>query len=242
MRKELEDAIKKRIGMNKKADAVSDMIGAGQGVPGLVGRAIGMFDEPADEEERADMDRSALRGVLIPGVGGYRNERRMKGILKNDKGGTPHYWSHNFGGLANTAALAFLGSLVGTGLSYAQNRREGYKPSAAIGYGLEYGAPAGAAMGAGAGLLASIIGSAGAAFTKRRTKDEQKAYNNTSTLKNWLIPGNADYHHWKTVGRNIGDSEERVVKKKDDEASKGEKKEASVKETVNSIIAKYLNK
>lgn len=220
MRKELEEVL------IKKADAVSDMIGAGQGIPGLIGRAVGMFDEPAEEDERADMDRSALRGVLIPGVGGYRNERRMKGILKNDKGETPHYWSQNFGGLTSTGALALLGSLVGTGASYAQNRRAGYTPKQSIGYGLEYGAPAGAATGAGLGLLASLAGGIGAAFTKRRTKEEQQAYNNTSTWKNWLIPGNADYNHWKAVGRNVGDSEARVNKEEKKEDT-GEKKTAA---------------
>ena len=239
--------------MCKKADAVSDMIGGGN-LPGMVGRAIGMFDEPADEKERADMDRSALRGVLIPGVGGYRNERRMKGILKDDKGGTPHYWSQMFGGITSTLALAALLGSLGAGGAYAYSKYKklpnGGKETKPL---LDYngkpmidpwtkepmmdtryfnthldragmGGLAGAGAGAGLGLLASLVGGPlGAAFTKRRTKEEQQAHNNTSTWKDWLLPGVADYNQWKAVGRNVGDSEERVADKKDDK--KEDKKE-----------------
>jgi hypothetical protein len=79
-------------------------------------------------------------------------------------------------------------------------------------------------------MLANLGGAIGAGFTKRRTAEEQKEYTNKGTAKEYLIPGQATYNNWKSLGRVFGDSEERVADKgkdseKDDKKDKEDKKE-----------------
>ena len=207
MRQEIKQALNAKYGFTKKADALSDYMSSAGPISGI-GSIIGALDTPASEEERADMDRSALRGALLPGVGAYRTERRMKGLLTNDKGNTPHYWAQKFAPTLQSIGLPLILGGIGYSIPYMAGAR--YDKA------LNKGFATGAGIGAGIGLLSNLGGAIGAGLTRRRTAKEQKDYANSSSLKDWLVPGHATYNYWKTMGRNIGDSEERTGTKKDE--------------------------
>ena len=203
--------------LQKQAGALSDYWGqmvtgaipyAG-GIANSIGGLSGMFSDPATEEEEAAMDESVGKG-FIPGVGMNRLQRRMKAQLKDDEGGTKHYWSQQFGPLTSTLGTAALGAGLGAGV--------GKLTGIGAGKGAKGGLYAGLGVAGTAGLVAAIK----AAVDRRRSKEEQKAYANSSTAKEWLLPGSAAYGSWKTLGRSVGDSQERVAKKKE---NAGEKKD-----------------
>lgn len=212
-------------GMQKQAGPMAELI-ASRLYGGAFTEHGGMkgYLEPvmSDKElEKMDTDESS---DWAPGVGGYRLQRRMKKTLENDKGKAPHYWSQNWA----PAVHALVGATAGAGIGAAV-APDGDKPLGAI-LGL-YG-------GAAAPLLASaLIGGLGAAITPRRSKEEQKAYNNSSTAPEWIIPGLSTYNSWKTFGRAKGNfdeaKEKRESKKKED---KGEKKEASIQKLAYAAI------
>jgi hypothetical protein len=265
MRKEIQEAVmKKMAGLNKKADGFSDWVMTGY-TPLIngVGGIAGAFDEPADEKERAEMDRNSVR-TMIPGVAGWRTQRRLKGVTTDDKGSSKHYWSQTFGPLTSTGGTALLAGLLGLGGMALYNKGKNMPDMAGKSFGeklkafakapiinpdnnvdsskgwsspaeddLERLAGAGAIgglTGLGGGMLANLGGAIGAGFTKRRTAEEQKEYTNKGTAKEYLIPGQATYNNWKSLGRVFGDSEERVADKgkdseKDDKKDKEDKKE-----------------
>jgi hypothetical protein len=228
------DIQKRADSLTKEAGALSDywatMLTGNipYGIPNSVGGTIGMFQSPATEEDEAAMDKSVAKG-FIPGVGMNRLQRRMKAQLKDDEGGTKHYWSQQFGPLTSTLGVAGLGAGLGAGV--------GKLTGAGTGKGAIAGLYGGLGLAGTAGLVAAIK----AAVDRRRSKEEQKAYANSSTVKEWLLPGASQYGAWKTLGRSVGDSKERDAKQKEQEAA-AEKKEASAKALVNGILAKYLNK
>lgn len=186
-----------------------------------IGAAAGALDTPAPEEEEKKWDETPEKN-WIPGVGPYRLSRRLRKQLVDDKGNAPHAISQGFG--PYTSALAAMlaggaaGGLLGGGIGAGVNGSEG----ALVGGGA--GAGIGAGVGAGLGLLANLVGAGAAAFTPRRTKEQQKAYANSGTLKEYLVPGTASYNAWKSLGRTIGESDERQAKKKEKKDS--EKSEA----------------
>lgn len=174
-----------------------------------IGGLAGLFSRPSTEKEEAKWDEQNAYN-LIPGVGSYRLNRRMKRQLLDDKGNTPHYWSQGFGGLTSALLAGAAGAAGGAGIGAGVGKATG----AGAGNGAGVGALAGGAAGLGAAGIASIVGAIKAAVDRRRTKEEQKAYANSSTAKEYLLPGVGTYNAWKTVGRAIGDSEEREDKKK----------------------------
>lgn len=182
----------------------------GSGAVG-VGSAAGSLDTPATEEAEKEWDKTPEKN-WIPGVGAYRLTRRQRRQLVDDKGNAPHAISQGFGPATSTLAALLaggfaggtLGGLVGAGV----NGGDGALAGAAGGAGV------GAASLGGLALLANIAGGPiAAAITKRRTKEQQKAYANSGTLKEYLIPGVAPYNAWKSLGRTIGESDERKEKK-----------------------------
>ena len=229
MRKELEEVLIKKASQIKEAGPkgeIGSMVawnllpyigGAGN----AIGGAAGSMDTPASEKEEKEWDENPAYGL---GTGAYRANRRLKRQLLNDAGRAPHYISQSFGpGTSLLASLlagglggAVIGGGVGAGLGFDGNRVR----SAGIGAGM--GAATGGIVGGGLGLLATLGAGPLAALTKRRTKEEQKAYANSPTLKEYLVPGLAQYNTWKSVGRAVGDSEERKGKKEE-----GEKKTAA---------------
>lgn len=198
-------------GMKKQAGPVDEIasqaiyssipyLNAGAGA----GNILGWIASPATEEAESRYDRN--RGYAwIPGVGGYQLNKRLKRQLKSDKGGTPHFWSQTFGPMTSTLATTGAGAILG-GLAGAASN--GFKDDTRFLPGMGIGA----AVGAGASVLAQAIAALSAAVTDRRTKAQQREYANSSTSKEWLIPGSAMYNTWKTIGRSLGDSEERQEK------------------------------
>lgn len=181
-----------------------------------IGSTAGGLDTPATEEAEKEWDKTPNKN-WIPGVGTYRLARRQRRQLIDDKGNAPHAISQSFGPatsiLASMLAGGAAGSLLGGGVGAGVGGAGGALDGAAGGAGV------GAAVGGGAALLATLLGSGAAAFTPRRTKEQQKAYANSGTLKEYLVPGVASYNAWKSLGRTIGESDERKAKKdkKDEE-------------------------
>lgn len=229
MRKELEEVLIKKASQIKAAGPKGEIgsmfawnllpyIG---GAGNAIGGAAGSMDTPSSEKEEKEWDENPAYGL---GTGAYRANRRLKRQLINDKGRAPHYISQSFGTgtsllasiLAGGIGGAAIGGGLGAGLGFDGNRVR----SAGIGAGM--GATTGGMIGGGLGLLATLGAGPLAAMTKRRTKEEQKAYANSPALKEYLIPGLAQYNMWKSVGRAVGDSEERETKGKE-----GEKKTAA---------------
>lgn len=208
--------------MNKKAGPMAELasgLGYSQ-VPWVntansAGGFVGMFSNPSTEKEEEEWDDKNLQN-LIPGVGLYRSNRRMKRQLKSDKGGTPHYWSQGFGGLTAALLAAAAGAAGGAGAGAGV----GHLSGRGAGEGAGIGALAGATTGLGTATIASIVAAIKAAVDRRRTKEEQKAYANSPTTKEWLLPGVGTYNAYKTLGRVIGDSEEREAKKKKQDEEK----------------------
>lgn len=210
--------------MQKKAGPIGETVAslAYTGVPYLsavndVGGIAGMVSDPATEKEEAEWDKKDLHN-LLPAVGMYRINRRLKRQLKSDKGGTPHYWSQGLGGITASLLAAGAGAGIGAGVGALGGSQSGRTAD-----GAGFGAGIGALGGLSAAAVANLVGAIKAAVDRRRTKEEQKAYANSPTTKEWLLPGVGAYNSWKTVGRSIGDAEERKVKK-DKKESKDEEK------------------
>ena len=189
-------------------------------IPNAIGGIAGMVGDPASEEEEARYDKTPGRS-FFPGVGANRAMKRHKRQLVNDKGETPHFWSQSFGPATSTLlaglAGAGLGAGVGGGLGAALGFDGSRTRSAGIGAGM--GAVTGAMTGLSTAGIAGLVAAIKAAVDRRRTKEEQKAYANSPTTKEWLIPGVGAYNSWKSLGRTIGDSKERL------EADKKDKKD-----------------
>lgn len=179
-----------------------------------IGSAAGGLDTPATEEAEKEWDKTPSKN-WIPGVGTYRLARRQRRQLIDDKGNAPHAISQGFGPFTSTLASMLAGAGLGAGVGGSLAPQLG-EPGT---WGAATGAGVGSLVGGGAGLLANLIGAGTAAFTPRRTKEQQKAYANSGTLKEYLVPGVASYNAWKSLGRTIGESDERKAKKdkKDEE-------------------------
>ena len=68
------------------------------------------------------------------------------------------------------------------------------------------GAALGAGIGAGVGMVAPhLVGALAALIAKKRTIEEQKAYEETGAAANYLLPGAAVYNNWKNIGFLLGD-------------------------------------
>jgi hypothetical protein len=112
-------------------------------------------------------------------------------------------WSAKLGGIPAALLATGVGALGGGIIGAATNNfANDDRPALA-------GATIGAGIGAGAAGVAELVAMIAAAARKRRTKEEQKAYANTGTAKEWLVPGVGTYNYFKSIGRAIGDAEER---------------------------------
>jgi hypothetical protein len=214
MRKELQEAlIKKASAKGEIGSMFAWNLVPWLGIPGnAIGSSAGSVDQAATKEEEEAWDKKPSYAL---GRGAYRSNRRQKRQLLNDKGTTPHYFSQGFGTgtalLASILAGAGAGSAIGAGLGATSGSARKALALAGV------GASTGAGFGGGIGLLATLAAPGLALLTKRRTKEQQKAYANSPTTAEYLVPGLGVYNMWKTVGRSIGDSEERI-KKNNEEA------------------------
>ena len=183
------------------------------GQANAIGGLAGMLRGPATAGEEEEWDNSKTVPSYLPGTNAYRLNKRLKRQTEVEGGGTPHFWSQKFGPLTSIGLLTALGALGG-GVT-----------SNLIGNGASAGgfATAGGLAGLLAGLGMHAIGEVGAAITPTRTAQEQKDYANSSTAKEWLIPGYAPYNKWKSIGRSAADSDERDEKRRKEKEEKKEK-------------------
>jgi len=173
------------------------------------GKKPGSMADPATEIEEEVWDRHP-ESALIPGIGVNRTDRRIKRQLLNDKGKTPHFWSQRIG---NLAPLLILAGLAGVGGYMYADKKDLRMANGNSAKGIA------AAAGAGAGFLGGALsleagGGLAALLTPTRTKEQQKAYANSPTTKEWLIPGLSSYNEYKTYGRMFADSDERAAKRR----------------------------
>lgn len=189
-----------------------NQIGQAASMGSSIGSVMGLGSGPATEEEELEWDRTPEK-AMIPGIAGMRVERRLKRQLVNDEGENPHYWSQRFGSIAPTLLLTGAGAALG-----AMNPPSSFFGTPMEGVDMRHQRMAGATVGALGGLgvagLVALAASLLAAATRTRTKEEQKAYANTSAVPEWLVPGMSTYNYWKTLGRSIKDSDERIAKDK----------------------------
>lgn len=194
-----------------------------------LGASAGSMDTPATEEAEKEWDAHPGKAWL-PGVSAYRLNRRHRRQLVDDKGNSPHAIAQGFGPITSTLAAMLAGGAAGGALGAGVGGTFGVDDSHAKGALLGGGVGALAGTGAlgGIALLANLLGGPiAAAMTKRRTAEEQRAYNNSSTLKEYLIPGVAPYNAWKTTGRVFGAADERKANTKDTDKKEDKKEEKS---------------
>lgn len=198
-KKEQEKAV------SKTASAGTDLVGnigwglvPGIGALNLVGHAAGAIEGTQSEEEEKHTDKSPALSI-IPGVGAYRTQRRLKRQMTDpETGSTKHYWSSLGGNITSIAAPMLLGAAIGWGAGADRGSKEDMAASGAL-------------IGGLGGALANGVAAPIAAFvTPRRSKDEQREASK-SWLANLLVPGVGSYNQWKALGRALGDSEEREL-------------------------------
>ena len=202
----------------------------------ITGSLIGLFkDVEGNPEERRQLNRRSAAWNLLPGVGAYNSVRRRKSLAAElGKGeGYAKPVSEALGGLSSGVLSALVGGGLGAAFTALARKkgwdwaltdkadygyigepgRGGYRERGITGYSdkpiKDY--VQNMSIGAGAGLatagVASIIADIAALAKRRRTKEEQKEYENSNTALNYLIPGKAQYNAWKTLGYLQGESE-----------------------------------
>ena len=190
----------------------------------LHGREKNKEAEPKENEQKkaaslqkkAENDPVNVSGelVMVPGGGSYRLLRRRLKELENDKGDAPHFVSQGVGPGTSLLATTGVGAGAGAALAALLAGKGDRGRMAGVGAGI------GAISGIAPWLLGEAIAPVAAAIKKRRTKEEQQAYANSGTLKEYLVPGVASYNAYKTLGRAL-ESDESVAK------DEGEKKTAA---------------
>lgn len=227
----VQRALNKHASLVKEADAANDAVatqvmsmipyigGPATGIGGIAG-----WVDSASDAHEAEYDKTP-GSSWIPGVGAKRITTRLKNQLTGSNGTRKRFWSSQFGPLTSLLLSSAAGAGIGAGAGALVNREE---PSDGALAGAGVGALAGAGVGAGASLLAALI----AAATKRRTKAEQLAAADSSAgvAADYLLPGAATYNNYKSIGRSLGDSEERAAGK--DTEGDGETEKASGDKTV----------
>lgn len=218
------EAMQKRAALNKEAGPVGDIAGSvGWGMVPYVGpmaNAVGAYHglgAAVSPEAEAKLDENAA-AAWIPGVGASRQVQRLRNQLTADDGSSHRYWSTVNGQFTGNILPAAVGGTVGAIVGRKYLGDDGAVIGGLTGAGLSMGA---------VNLLAALA----AASTKRRTKAEQQeaAASGSGVAADYLVPGVAAYNYWKSVGRSIGDAEERKGKTKDkaQEEDKPEEKQAS---------------
>lgn len=221
---------------NMQAGSNGQVNQIGQAVAGAsgVGELYGMGSGPATEEEELEWDKTPEK-ALIPGVASARLERRMKRQLQDDSGGTPHYWSQKFSPGIQALAMMLAGAGIGASVGGPAFIRDAFKEDPNSRFNTDpfftrgrqpdnsgqiagnissrvVGGLLGAFGGLGAYGISHLLASLLAASKRTRTKEEQKAYANSGTAAEWLVPGVSTYNRWKTLGRAFADSDERLAK------------------------------
>lgn len=216
-----KQAYLKMFGLDKKSGVGSQMTSAAifGGTDRLLGFNTPLLALPGmaakiinDKSSTKDYDESPVVGIL-PGVSSYRVQRRrnqIPAVIKAKKSQTGHELAGN---LLTNISGSLAGLLAGKALAeYTGNTAD--TPLYGMG---------GAIVGATAPNLVAMLA---ALITKKRTLKEQKEYEESSPLKNY-IPGVSTYNQLKNFGVLTGDqykkAREQNYKKK---TEKKDKKEA----------------
>lgn len=183
--------IKQTVGPTATSVITSPVLG---GLPAAVDNIAQIVQgyASADQKQKAKQKLAQQNPMwaLVPGKAGSNRARRRIQMQKllTGKGHPSKLLGQNLNisWLLPTLAGGVIGGLVGG--SSKHDRLEG----------MTYGAGAGAAVAAGAHLLATVL----AACTRKRTLEEQKAYQNSGlvTAGNLLLPGLGPYNYWKSIG------------------------------------------
>lgn len=222
----VQSALDKHASIVKEAAAVNDVLASAVmgslpwiGGPTQAAGAIAGLADTASDADEAEYDKTPGTS-WIPGVGAKRMTTRLKNQLTGSNGTRKRFWSSQFGPLTSILLSSAAGAGIGAGAG-ALARRDDPSDGALAGAGV--GALVGGGTAAGVSLLAALS----AAATKRRTKEEQLAAADSSAgvAADYLVPGVATYNNYKSLGRSIGDSEERAAAK--DTKDDGEKAKAS---------------
>ena len=161
----------------------------------------------AASEQFGGMTANLLPAVVLAALGGYagykHGDAKAKALAAEQK--TPSWVDPEFA-QRHADSLAAMGSSVRTG-------------STAVGAAL------GGLLGGSAG---PVMGSLLALLRRRRTTDEQRAYEQGSKAINWLVPGAAEYNAFKARGYIHGQQVEAERKAKEG-GDKGEDKDKKKK-------------
>ena len=173
------------------------------GIPSQVGGIAGQVLPDEDKEKYIDMVQNQTQAAsLIPGVGAYRlnrrvrasgNESRRRGARHVTGNRTGEFW----GPLTSTALAAGAGALGGAALPSAFGRTDDrIAGGAAVGAGV-----------AGAATLAALVA---AAVRKRRTDEEQATHDDSggNAAASWALPGVGAYNVLKRLGQTRSWDEE----------------------------------
>lgn len=190
-------------------------------VANAAGYLGGLFQDPMTEEQREDMNQNDhWAKSIIPGVAGYKIQRRRRAIAKELGGGMglEKPLSEQIGPLTSSIISVLLGAagggVIGANIDDVDK----------VGGTLE-GTMMGAAAGLGAVGVSHLVGTIAAAIRKRRTKQEQQEYETDTgaTVANYLVPGLTTYNSYKNLGYMQGEYEEQKARRSSGKENKKDK-------------------
>ena len=178
-----------------------------------MGTIHGLASPTPSINDEADLNADTSTG-LIPGVSASRMMRRIKRQNRNKAGNSPRAVSSVLAPLIHGGLSVIGGGILGGAIGSLMpadgkiSPDSKYDPEVASAQRTFKGSM-GAMLGSYAGLglfgAANLIAAGLAAVTPTRTREEQEEAANASVAADYLIPGNATYNYWKSVGRSIAD-------------------------------------
>ena len=196
--------------LNKSASSYVDSLGEiiTSSIPyvnvgNTIGAVAGYLEEPTGRKELEGLNKANTKNKsysLIPGIGAYRNVKRITNTHKAY--GAKSSRAKAIHQAIGPATQVLLSSLIGAGIGgvvggvFGDNIGVGKVTGIAGGAGI--GMSAGAAIGAGS----QLVGALAAALTRTRTAEEQRKASTQGSARNYLIPGYGTYDHFKTLGHS----------------------------------------
>jgi hypothetical protein len=156
------------------------MWGAAGPVSNQVGKGIAALTDPYTQEDVEGLYDRDVSNILLPGVAGYRNAKRLARTSRATHGDLSPYLSEEAGKLTSALGPAAIGALLGGAIDG------------------DSGMAGGALLGGGAGLLANYVGAPIAAALTDPSDEED--FKSESVLKNLLLPGVGAYNQHKRLG------------------------------------------
>jgi hypothetical protein len=188
-------------GLSAVGGPVPFILSKGLAAAGAGGEALGAFGSAPSDEDIAEFDREEAK-AFIPGVAPYRMLARARHNANKTGGAHPEAnvygetWGFGTSALASMIAGAALGALKSP--SFGESLNSGSAGDARI-----RNAAIGAAVGGIGALGLHGIGALAAAIARRRTRQEQKAHDESMNWDNWLVPGVSAFNRYKRIGRML---------------------------------------